>query len=66
MSMCHRRALERIELLRLLVRYFDLTSDSAGGPQAHTKLLGNLRNQLAQLEMEEDARSNVSLLFRGW
>jgi len=55
--------LERIELLRLVVYYFELTSEGAADPQAHVKLLAAFRNQLAQLEIEEPAPCEASSPF---
>jgi hypothetical protein len=51
------RPLRRVELLRLIVQYFELTSQGAADPQAHAKLLAAFRDQLAQLELEEPAAS---------
>jgi len=47
------RPLERVELLRLIVQYFELTSQAAADPQAHARLLAAFRKQLAQFNLEK-------------
>ncbi len=56
MSSWHSRAQERVELLRLLVKYLERTSENARDPESHARLLAGLRNQLDELEMELASR----------
>ena len=64
MSRYHYRALERMELLRFLINYFESTSGGTQDPQLHARLLEEFRNQLAQLELEEAERRNQGSLFQ--
>jgi hypothetical protein len=64
MSRNHYRALERMELLRLLVRYFESTYENSRDPQSYARLLAEFRNQLAELEMEEAVRHNHFSVFQ--
>jgi hypothetical protein len=50
------RALEPVELLRLVIRHMEVHFDRAKDSQAEAAILFKLRHRLAELEMEAPSR----------
>jgi hypothetical protein len=55
-EMSWRSQAQERKLLRLLVKFFDATSELAPDPVSHARLFAAFRQELAELEMKEAAR----------